>query len=291
MAASSSSNAQTAMTDAAETSHQSQELLHEMRRLRMQMSELERVAGVRMTRRATRSRPDRLATSVASSTAGESSLVVDGGLSGAETPRDLPPSPARSQRSQQLNLQLKSMEDKWSGTSILNGSALHATPPIKSPLKSTPRASALSLSQTWSWPQASPNHLNDGTPILASRSGPSAAQLSRTEQGPVEFSGWEYRPHPSSDPVDAAVAVLVNRPGRYRGWRALLCRLEQGVYLCGTRRVHLRADVSQDRIEASDDGGLTWADLEELMKGAEASQRARLERARDGWGIASGLDL
>merc|ERR1719436_1950982 len=101
--------------------------------------------------------------------------------------------------------------------------------------------------------------------------------------------GWEYRPHASGDPVDAAVAVLVNRPnGRYRGWRALLCRLERGVYLCGTRRVHLRADAAAERIEASEDGGRTWSDLEDLMRGAEASQHALLERARAGVGLGLG---
>merc|ERR1719221_1111101 len=96
-----------------------------------------------------------------------------------------------------------------------------------------------------------------------------------------DFGGWEYRPHASGDPTDAAVATLVNQPnGRYRGWRALLCRLEPGSYLCGTRRVRLRADAAGGRIEASADGGATWADLEELMQGAEASQHALLERAR-----------
>ena len=104
---------------------------------------------------------------------------------------------------------------------------------------------------------------------------------------PEVAPGWEYRPHASGDPVDAAVAALVNKPGgRYRGWRALLCRLERGVYLCGTRRVRLRADAVLDQIEASDDGGNTWADLEDLMRGAEASQHALLERARDAAGLA-----
>jgi hypothetical protein len=112
-------------------------------------------------------------------------------------------------------------------------------------------------------------------------------RTARSEQIGSEISGWEYRPHASGDPIDAAVATLVNRPGRYRGWRALLCRLEQGIYLCGTRRVHLRADVGQEKIEASDDGGTTWSDLEVLMKGAEASQRALLERARDAAGLTA----
>lgn len=116
------------------------------------------------------------------------------------------------------------------------------------------------------------------TPVRSARS---------EQQAGPEFAAWEYKPHASGDPVDAAVASLVNRPGRYRGWRALLCRLDQGVYLCGTRRVHLRADLVQQKIEASDDNGATWSDLESLMRGAEASQRALLERARDGAGLTS----
>jgi len=99
-----------------------------------------------------------------------------------------------------------------------------------------------------------------------------------------DFAGWEYRPH-SDDPTDEAVAILVNRPGgRYRGWRALLCRLESGLYLCGTRRVHLRADKQFERIEASDDGA-NWADLADMMRGAEASQHALLERAKGAIGM------
>merc|ERR1712060_773048 len=122
--------------------------------------------------------------------------------------------------------------------------------------------------------------------VSGSGTSSAAVRSSRSEQqnGP-EFAGWEYRPHSSGDPVDVAVAALVNRPGRYRGWRALLCRLDQGVYLCGTRRVNLRVDAGEERIEASDDGGETWTDLELLMQGAEASQRALLERARDAAGL------
>lgn len=83
------------------------------------------------------------------------------------------------------------------------------------------------------------------------------------------LSGWEYRAH-GHDPVDAAVARLVNR-GRYRAWRALLCRLEQGVYLCGTRRVRIRVDDAETRLEASEDGGSTWADLTQIMTGAKSA--------------------
>ncbi|CAE7368977.1 Trim28 [Symbiodinium sp. KB8] len=111
---------------------------------------------------------------------------------------------------------------------------------------------------------------------MADRSGPSARRvfrphaLSESHLGSTPFpaqdgilSAWEYRPH-EDDPVDAAVARLVNR-GRYRAWRALLCRLEHGVYLCGTKRVHIRVDEEQGLLEASKDGGRTWADLREIV--------------------------
>eukprot|EP00929_Paragymnodinium_shiwhaense_P079840 TRINITY_DN41617_c0_g3_i3.p1 TRINITY_DN41617_c0_g3~~TRINITY_DN41617_c0_g3_i3.p1 ORF type:complete len:191 (-),score=50.59 TRINITY_DN41617_c0_g3_i3:387-959(-) len=111
---------------------------------------------------------------------------------------------------------------------------------------------------------------------------------SRTPGLGSSAEGWQYWPHASGDLVDAAVAALVNEPGgRYRSWRALLCRLEQGVYLCGTRRVLLRVDSAAKLIEASQDGGESWADLEALMQGAEASQCALLERARDAAGLMS----
>ncbi|CAE7349061.1 unnamed protein product [Symbiodinium natans] len=77
------------------------------------------------------------------------------------------------------------------------------------------------------------------------------------------LSAWEYRPH-ENDLVDSAVARLVNR-GRYRAWRALLCRLEHGVYLCGTKRVHIRVDEEQEVLEASKDGGRTWTDLTRMV--------------------------
>lgn len=76
--------------------------------------------------------------------------------------------------------------------------------------------------------------------------------------------GWVYRPHGSGDPLDAALAALLNEPGgKYFGWRALLCRLEAGVYLCGTKRVCVRVEPCLGLLEASEDGGKTWADLGE----------------------------
>jgi len=88
------------------------------------------------------------------------------------------------------------------------------------------------------------------------------------------YDGWAYRPHPSGDPTDAAIATLVNRPGRYRCWRALLCRLDEGLYLCGTRKLHLRVDHAEGHIEASDDNRHTWADLEDVMRRAEGPQNS-----------------
>ncbi|CAK9110555.1 unnamed protein product [Durusdinium trenchii] len=91
----------------------------------------------------------------------------------------------------------------------------------------------------------------------------SLKRLPKTSLSEDPLSGWEYRAKPD-DPVDAAVAELVN--SRYRAWRALLCRLEQGVYLCGTRRVRIRVDEARRRLEASEDG-LAWSDLTQIMTG------------------------
>lgn len=247
-------------SDAAETTRQSQELLREMRRLRLQMSELERVAGGRnaastgqVGRGAGRQRggADRLGASTSSIGADSDGAPPGEPSSGGET----------------LGL---------SGTGGARGPAAspgrrHATAPTAAASTS---AGDISMGRF--------------TPVSGSGASSSAVRSARSEQpSGAEFAGWEYRPHASGDPVDAAVATLVNRPGRYRGWRALLCRLEQGIYLCGTRRVHLRADLTEEKIEASDDSGATWSDLETLMKGAEASQRALLERARDAAGLTT----
>ncbi|CAK0828253.1 unnamed protein product [Prorocentrum cordatum] len=105
----------------------------------------------------------------------------------------------------------------------------------------------------------------------------SAAPLD--ERGHLEHAGWRYPAH-AGDPLDAAIAALVNRPGRYSGWRAMLCRLDRGLYLCGTRRMQLQVDINWEQIKASSDDGRTWADLNDMMDCAEGSQRALLERAR-----------
>lgn len=98
------------------------------------------------------------------------------------------------------------------------------------------------------------------------------------EDSSHRLAGWEYRPH-SSDNLDMAIAALVNRPsGRYYRMRALLCRLEPGIYLCGSRRMHLRVgDVrgqltgggggGDGAIWASSDSGGTWMDLEGALRG------------------------
>lgn len=122
-------------------------------------------------------------------------------------------------------------------------------------------------------------------PLAAPARPQSVASVRSEDQS--EYAGWEYRAH-ASDPTDESVANLVNRPGgRYRGWRALLCRLERGVYLCGTRRVHIRADDMAELIEASEDGGASWSDLAHLMNGAEASQHALLERTKGAIGMVT----
>jgi len=120
--------------------------------------------------------------------------------------------------------------------------------------------------------------LNSGGRRSALPSAPSARQLGtsprRTELSPSSLLGWEYRPHSSGDRLDAAIAAMVNRPmSRYHCLRSQLCRLEPGIYLCGARCVRLRvAEASEssdgDAILASEDGGRTWVDLEDVLRGA-----------------------
>jgi len=259
----------TAASESVETSQHSQELLREMRRLRLQMSELERVAGTRGSRRTAGNAAagsqggggqqgdrwprggDRLGASFSSvgaesSSPGEATFdYVTGEGSGTDT---LVTSPGHD------------MQPRSQGRSSAPAPPLNlASGSAAASLGADPVASSTSDSMAASWPSMARS--------TGARSGHTNAQQS------PEYGGWEYLPDSSGDPIDAAVAALVNRPGRYRGWRVLLCRLEQGVYLCGTRRVHIRVDEAKERIEASDDGGKTWADLESLMQGAEASQR------------------
>jgi len=220
--------------DTSDAGKQSQELLREMRRLRMQMNELEQVAA------GARSDPAAgMQTTPMAPQAPEVHSASSGGLGGRgrEAPR-------------------------WEDG---QGARMY-TEPVVAGMDS----------------MRSPAHSSyvgkPATEGLWARS-PDPLSLS-------DFAGWEYRPH-TNDPTDEAVASLVNRPGgRYRGWRALLCRLESGLYLCGTRRVHLRADEQFDRIEASEDGS-HWADLANMMRGAEASQHALLERAKGALGMST----
>lgn len=244
--------------EAAATGRQSQELLREMRRLRLQMSELERVAGNRS----------------GSSKRGSASPMQQGASSSVN-------GAVVAGRGDDF-AQGACGSGAGFGTASAGGDPgdamrVHAWEPPVRPSATQHAGEAANGSSAWPWPRITTSSTtHEPTSIQAGR-------LRAEEQAVPEFAGWEYRPHASGDPVDAAVATLVNRPnGRYRSWRALLCRLEKGVYLCGTRRVHIRADSGSDRIEASDDGGHTWADLEDLMRGVEASQHALLERARGG---------
>jgi len=118
------------------------------------------------------------------------------------------------------------------------------------------------------WAEEEPRGGARTPPSASGASSPAYSQASEALDKRT-YDGWAYRPHPSGDPIDAAIATLVNRPGRYRCWRALLCRLDEGLYLCGTRKLHLRVDHAEGRIEASDDGGQTWADLEDVMRRVE----------------------
>lgn len=243
-------------SEAAETGRQSQELLREMRRLRLQMSELERVAGSRSAagtgaRRSGSPASAAAAPSVVGTPAeGRFGGGMHGGSFGGQDRLGASGSSPAS-----LGIGSSQLLNSCHGSAV---AAVYAEPiATEAAAANGSQPAATTLMSGPSWPGA----------------------RSALDTSLPEFAGWEYRAHPSGDPIDAAVATLVNQQGgRYRGWRALLCRLEQGVYLCGTRRVHIRADA--ERIEASDDGGRTWADLEDLARGAEASQHALLERAR-----------
>lgn len=252
-----------------DTSRHSQELLNEMRRLRLQMSELERVAGAQRSSR-------RNAGSAAASGGerwprGRDRLGASASSLGADS--SSPGEPTFEFPVGEGNVTDLPTFSSGQGRSSTPATPLNptSTPAVPSLVADGAASSTSPSDGGASWPSYGRS--------AGARSGHTANQQS------PEYAGWEYLPDPSGDPIDAAVAALVNRPGRYRGWRVLLCRLEQGIYLCGTRRVHIRVDAAKERIEASDDGGKTWADLESLMRGAEASQRALLERARDAAGL------
>lgn len=281
-----------------EAARQSQELLREMRRLRLQMSELEQVAaGQRM----------------------------DPATSGSSLRAGTGPCPCQPQPADRLGASMSSLGSASSRYGC-NGDGLHREEE-QSRRESTfcpscgnvymadsnfcrkcgqrreePGVSqSLAPSNDSAGQRSEPvtsgvsragvaDSLRAGAPrLLAAPARPQSVASARSED-PIstsDYAGWEYRPH-ASDPIDESVANLVNCPGgRYRGWRALLCRLERGVYLCGTRRVHIRADDVAEHIEASEDGGFTWSDLADLMNGVEASQHALLERAKGAVGSVS----
>ncbi|CAE7265336.1 unnamed protein product [Symbiodinium pilosum] len=192
----------------ASTGRQSQELLREMRRLRQQMTELEKLAAGR-----------------------------DPGF--AEMSPSLTSQPEGVERLGAASSLSMSSGSRQSGFNV-NGQGM------KAPNMTEPGAA---LTQGVFRPRALSEAFGNGPSIPPAEDG--------------LLSAWEYRPH-EGDPVDAAVARLVNR-GRYRAWRALLCRLEYGVYLCGTKRVHVRVDEEQQLLEASKDGGRTWADLSQIL--------------------------
>eukprot|EP00930_Biecheleria_cincta_P036819 TRINITY_DN25231_c0_g1_i1.p1 TRINITY_DN25231_c0_g1~~TRINITY_DN25231_c0_g1_i1.p1 ORF type:complete len:793 (-),score=172.36 TRINITY_DN25231_c0_g1_i1:97-2475(-) len=293
-----------------EASRQSQELLREMRRLRLQMSELEQVAAGQRTDPATSGisiragngpqlrSADRLEGSLSSlgSISSRYGCNADG-LHREEAERDAADRALHEERSHRRESTFcpycgnifmadanfcrkcgrKLEEPDISRTMPLgNESAGQRSEPVTSGAGRADMADSLR-----------PGALLSGsvsTRALAAPPRPQSVTSFRSEDQ-SEYAGWEYRPH-ASDPIDESVAILVNRPGgRYRGWRALLCRLERGVYLCGTRRVQIRADDMAELIEASEDGGVSWSDLADLMNGAEASQHALLERAKGAIGM------
>jgi len=218
-----------------------QEVLHEMRQLRLQMGELEHAT---MERR------------------GSGSSTGSVTTRGAEVTRRLTHAASHDRL-----LGSTSSSVRRTSTSVLS-----AAPP--------PSTGSGAGGPSWHWPR----HSSERNLHSSRASGASTSRALRP--GSVEARDsvieWEYKPHSSGDPVDAAVAALVNRPGKcFKNWRALLCRLEHGVYLCGTHRVSLRISTSTSRLEASEDNGETWSDLQETLKVTEAMQRSLLERMRE----------
>lgn len=219
-----------------------QEVLHEMRQLRLQMGELERAT---MERRGSIS-------STGSVTARGAEVI--------------------SRRLVEAGSQDRLLGSTSSSVRRTPTSVLSAAPP--------PSTGSGAGGQSWPWPR----HSSERNLHSSRTSGASTSRAWRP--GSVEardpLAEWEYKPHISGDPVDAAVAALVNRPGKcFKNWRALLCRLEHGVYLCGTHRIRLRIGTSTSRLEASEDNGVTWSDLEETLTVTEAMQRSLLERVRE----------
>lgn len=263
---------------------QSQELLHEMRRLRLRMGELERAAGAGISNPKGWPRPGG---SASGSTMGRGNLCSGNDVAVAAFGGGPGAMPGSLQ--DRLGTSASSVGGESSAIGDLGRHGGGSCADSRSPDSAGVPIGALAADlQGISRPGGVIRFGRGPGSGASARSARSARSTLSDQLGSHEFSGWEYRAHSSGDRVDAAVADLVNRPnGRYRGWRALLCRLEQGVYLCGTRRVHIRADAERECIEASEDGGATWADLEDLMQGAEASQRALLERARDAAGLTS----
>lgn len=302
---------QTEQTETAETGKQSQELLREMKRLRLQMSELEKVASGR-------GGSVQLPSSVASPLQHENGH--QGSYKKQQEPlqtsikhyhdshklhehqlQHLPSHPQPPNRSQspkhqlsisrhkaQLLLQeqeqslqqyprqqltVERMATGMSSLSTLSGrifdQASSGNHSIREPVAHTTASEGLASSHSHSEfadgaaITSADMHPNGTSFVFGHATSSKPGSVRSEDQGSAsEFPGWEYRPQ-ENDPVDVAVATLVNKPGgRYRSLRALLCRLERGVYLCGTRRVHLRADASSEKIEASDDG-IKWTDLEE----------------------------
>jgi len=240
-------------SESTEAGCQSNDLLREMRRLRLQMGELERIAGHREK---------------------------------APKPREQEFT-STSKKHNGEHLDLRSVI----GLSAGNGMEAQGAPAnSKSNGKTADRRSAPLLAlpaddTSAAWPDTRGGLAQAPAHGRTSMTDSERSERSGSEPALTDLPGWAYRPHPS-DPVDVAVAALVNKRGRYRSWRALLCRLSQGLYLCGTRRIHLSVDKLHSCIKASEDGGRTWADLEEIMQGAESSQHALLERARDAAGLA-----
>eukprot|EP00439_Symbiodinium_sp_Y106_P076685 s1097_g15.t2 len=174
----------------------------------------------------------------------------------AEFERQAAP-PSTGRQSQELLREMRRLRQQMEQMAELEKLAAGRDPGL--PTDKLGAMSSLSMS-SGSRPSVYNNAQGLAASPMADRPGPSARgvfrphALSESRLGSTPFptqdgilSAWEYRPH-EDDPVDAAVARLVNR-GRYRAWRALLCRLEHEVYLCGTKRVHIRVDEEQGLLE------------------------------------------
>jgi len=194
----------------------------------------------------------------------------------------LDPSPEASRQSHHLLQEMSRLRQQMSDLERIaaaSSSPLQQDEPLRSQPAASPLQSGLHHSQGLDISSSSLEGIEQKRTVFAAQrrsevpAMPSGSSLPPPQK--IGLARWEYRPHSSGDSLDASIAQLVNQPGgRYHPFRALLCRLEAGVYLCGARRMHLKVVKCNDGdvILASDDSGASWVDLAE--SGVQSPARA-----------------